>query len=175
MAITATFQADFTKWNAALKTRSLPSSRWKCLRRVCRRNSRDGDLAVWGQHPEAGELAVAAVNSIGGVTKLTSGAGETQRDGHGSDCQVCRAGPEGAGRHAEDSEGNQAGRVGAGGIGGALGPLAGLFAGAFTVGAISNAVGETIKFAGSLNDLSAKTGISVEALQEFKFAGSQSV
>src|SRR4029077_10647641 len=59
------------------------------------------------------------------------------------------------------------------GIGTALGPLKGLLAATFAVGAITRVAGEALQFASDLNDLSSKTGISTKALQEFKFAGEQ--
>jgi len=51
--------------------------------------------------------------------------------------------------------------------------VGGLIAGAFTISAVTSAISAYSEFTGKLTDLSAKTGIGVEALQRLKFAAEQ--
>lgn len=56
---------------------------------------------------------------------------------------------------------------------GTLGKVAAAFGLAFSLGAVVSAVKKVVDMGGALTDLSAKTGFSVKALQEFEFAGKQ--
>jgi hypothetical protein len=174
MAISAVFQADFTAFNRAVKD---ATSALKPLelqgkgvqqQLAAIQKSFSGATLI-----KQANLAVAAIGDIKNVTKLTE-AEQKKLNATVTEAiaKYAALGQKAPADMVALAKATKQSESALGGIGAALGPLAGLFAGAFTVGAITSAAGEAIKFAGSLNDLSAKTGISVEALQEFKFAGS---
>ncbi len=174
MAITATFSADFTKFNSALKDAQSSLKPLEVSAKGVQAQLKAMATSLSGANIQRqASLAVAAVNSIGGATKLTASE-QTKLNATVTEAiaKYAALGQKAPADMIALEKATRQSESALGGISKALGPLAGLFAGAFTVGAITSAVGETIKFAGSLNDLSAKTGISVEALQEFKFAGS---
>ena len=77
---------------------------------------------------------------------------------------------EGAGKAAQDTA-----KIGdsAGGIAGKLAPLAGAIAGVFSVQAVANFAKEIVNLGGQISDLSQRTGLSVTAVQELKFAADQ--
>ena len=171
---TATFVADFSKWDAALKNATAGLKPLEVSAKGVQAQLKSMATSLSGANiQKQAQLAVAAVNSIGGATKLTASE-QTKLNATVNEAiaKYAALGQKAPADMIALAKATKQSESALGGIASALGPLAGLFAGAFTVGAITSAAGEAIKFAGSLNDLSAKTGISVEALQEFKFAGS---
>jgi hypothetical protein len=171
---TATFVADFSKWNQAVKdaTTGLKPLELQgkgvaqSLKAI--QNSFSGATIL-----KQANLAVAAIGDIKNVTKLTDAEQKklnaTVTEAIAKYKALGQQAPADMVKIQKETKQTESYLSS---IGAKLGGLGGLFAGAFTVGAIANVAGEAIKFAGSLNDLSSKTGISVEALQEFKFAGS---
>ena len=175
MPITATFTADFTKWNEGLRnaTASLKPLEVSAkgvqsqLEKMAR--SLSGEQII-----KQAQLATAAVKSIGGATKLT----EAEQKKLNATVTEAIAKYAALGHKAPAdmialAKATKASESAFSGIGTALGPLKGLLAATFAVGAITRVAGEALQFASDLNDLSSKTGISTKALQEFKFAGEQ--
>ncbi len=172
---TATFVADFSKWDAALKNATAGLKPLEVSAKGVQQQLQRMATSLSGADIiKQANLATAAVKSIGGATKLTA-TEQTKLNATVNEAiaKYAALGQKAPADMIALARATKQSESALGGIASALGPLAGLFAGAFTVGAITSAAGEAIKFAGSLNDLSSKTGISVEALQEFKFAGSQ--
>jgi hypothetical protein len=172
---TATFVADFSKWNQAVKdaTAGLKplelQGKGVAQQLKSIQNSFSGATIL-----KQANLAVAAIGDIKNVTKLTAQE-QTKLNATVTEAiaKYAALGQKAPADMVALAKATKQSESALSGIGAALGPLAGLFAGAFAVGTIKNLAGDALKFASDLNDLSAKTGISVEALQEFKFAGDQ--
>lgn len=175
MPVTATFVADFTKWNQALKdaVRTFEPLELKTknvnaeLARMAK--SFSGEAII-----RQAKLATAAIGDIENVTKLTTA--EQKRLNATVTEAIAKYSALGQKAPADMlalAKATKQSESAFSGIASALGPIKGLLAGAFAVGSITRLAGETLKFASDLNDLSAKTGLSTKALQEFKFAGDQ--
>ncbi len=170
---TATFVADFSKWNVALKDAAATLKPLELAGKNARAQLQAMANSLNGTNiQKQAQLAVQAVKLVGDATNLTkkeqAALNVTLTEAIAKYKALGQQAPADMVKLQKETKQTESALAG---IGSALGPLAGLFAGAFAVSTIKNLAGDALKFASDLNDLSAKTGISVEALQEFKFAG----
>jgi len=172
---TATFTADFRKWNEALRNAQTSLKPLEVSAKGVQQQLQRMATSLSGADIiKQANLATAAVKSIGGATKLT----EAEQKKLNATVTEAIAKYAALGQKAPAdmlalAKATKQSESAFSGIASALGPIKGLIAGAFAVGAITKLAGDALQFASDLNDLSAKTGISTKALQEFKFAGDQ--
>jgi len=172
---TATFVADFTKWNEALRNAQTSLKPLEVSAKGVQQQLQRMATSLSGATIiKQANIATEAVKAIGGATRLTESEqrklNATVTEGIAKYRALGQKAPADMIALANATKQSQSAF---GGISAALGPLKGLIAGTFAVGAITRLAGDALKFASDLNDLSAKTGISTKALQEFKFAGEQ--
>jgi hypothetical protein len=172
---TATFTADFTKWNQALRDASTSLKPLEVSAKGVQQQLQRMATSLSGATIiKQANIATEAVKSIGGATKLTEAEqrklNATVTEAIAKYASLGQKAPADMIALAKATKQSESAFSG---ISTALGPIKGLLAGAFAVTSITRAAGEALKFASDLNDLSAKTGISTKALQEFKFAGDQ--
>ncbi len=175
MPITATFQADFTKWNQALKDATKTFQPLEVAAKGVNKQLADMAKSFSGEKIiRQAQLATAAIGDISNATKLTKKEQASLNSTLTEAIAKYRAlGEKAPADMLALAKATKQSESAFSGIASALGPLKGLIAGTFAVGAITRMAGEALKFASDLNDLSAKTGVSTKALQEFKFAGDQ--
>jgi hypothetical protein len=175
VALSAQFVADFSRWDASLKNAQAGLKSFEVpVRGVQQQLQRMANAFSGVEIRKQADLAVAAVKSIGGASRLT----EAEQRKVNATVTEAIAKYDALGQKAPaDLRKLQAetARVekSTGLLGGTLTKLAGAFAAAFTISAIKTAITDTIAFAGTIQDLSAQTGFGVRALQELKFAAEQ--
>jgi hypothetical protein len=175
MPITATFTADFTKWNEGLRNATAGLKPLEVSAKGVQSQLEKMARSLSGEQiVKQAQLATAAVKSIGGATKLT----EAEQKKLNATVTEAIAKYAALGQKAPAdmlalAKATKQSESAFSGISSALGPLKGLIAATFAVSSITRLAGDALQFASDLNDLSAKTGISTKALQEFKFAGEQ--
>jgi exonuclease VII small subunit len=175
MPITAVFTSDFTKFNdglrnavAAIKPLEVSAKGVQSQLERMAKSLSGADII------KQANLATAAVKAVGGATTLTA----TEQKKLNATVTEAIAKYAALGQKAPAdmlalAKATKQSESAFSGIASTLGPLKGLIAGAFAVGTVTRLAGDALQFASDLNDLSAKTGISTKALQEFKFAGDQ--
>jgi hypothetical protein len=173
MAITATFQADFSKFDKSLADAKTSLKSFEVTGKGVQQSLERMAKSLSGVDiKRQAEIAAAAVQKIGGSTKLT----ETEQRKLNATVTEAIAKYKALGQTAPDAlirlqrETKQA-EAATKSVSGVLGGLKGVLAGAFAGVSIAFLVKDVVALGGQLSDLSAKTGIGVRALQEFQFAG----
>lgn len=189
MALQATFTANFQQFDAAVKNAQKNVEAFEFNIKGTQRalqtmvSSFDGSRVI-----REATLMASAVEKIGGATKLT----ETETKRYNATIAEAVAKMNALGQDAPEAwkkiaaetekaakatEGIGDGTKKAGesmvSLGGIAKAVGGLLAATFTVGAVTSFAKEIIDLGGKIEDLSARTGLSVEAVQELKFAADQ--
>lgn len=173
MPITGTFLADFSQFSAAVKGAEVTLKGFESnSNKVQSSLSRMTDAFSGRRVIQEATLMAEAVERIGGTSRLTekelarvsSTAGEAVAKMRAMGVDV----PPGIQRIA-DAAGQATGVFGR--MGGVLGTLAGAFGVAFSIGAVVNFGRAVLNTADNLTKLHDRTGLSVEALQQFQIAG----
>jgi hypothetical protein len=196
MALVATFTANFQQFDAAVKNaqKNVESFEFnvKGTQRALQQmvSSFDGSRVI-----RDATLMAAAVEKIGGAAKLT----ESEQKRLNATVTEALAKYQALGQQApaelqkiadslkkveQESEkaAKATGSIGDGSkkagdsmlsMGGIAKGVGGVLAATFTVGAVASFAKEIIALGGEIEDLSARTGISVEAVQELKYAAEQ--
>ncbi len=175
MPLQATFVADFSKWDKALADAQKGLKTFEVAGKGVQRQLENMSKSLSGVNiKKDADIAVAGIKSIGGATALTQK--EAQRLNAVLSESIAKYKAMGQQVPAElrkiQAETAKVAKE-TGFLGGAVAKAGTLLAGAFTVGAIVSLSRKVLQLGSDLSDLSAKTGIGVEALQEFQFAGSK--
>jgi hypothetical protein len=188
-ALQATFVGNWDKWDASVENAKKNMVAFemnvKGVQREMQRmvSSFDGSKII-----REATLMAAAVDKIGGATKLTEA--ETKRYNATISEAVAKMNalgqdaPEAWKKIAAETEKAAKATEGIGdgakksgesmlSLGGIAKTVGGALAATFTVGAVVSFAKEIIDLGGKIEDLSARTGLSVEAVQELKFAADQ--
>jgi predicted nucleic acid-binding Zn-ribbon protein len=188
-AITARFTADVSDFRAKLQSAETQVTGFqRTATQVNNELKKFGNEFSGANVIRAAESMVKAVNEIGGVTKLTeaeqrklNSAVSEAIDKYNALGQQAPAdlralkdetdkaaqSAKGLGSGVKESEGSLLS------FKGVAGTIGSVVAGAFTVGAITSFAKSVIDLGGEIEDLSARTGISIEAVQELKYAADQ--
>jgi len=169
----ATFVADFTKWDKALADAQKGLKTFEVAGKGVQKQLENMSKSLSGVNiKRESDIAVAGIKAIGGASALTQK--EAQRLNAILTESIAKYKAMGQQVPAElrkiQAETAKVTKE-TGLLGSAVGKAGALLAGAFTVGAVVNMSRKVLQLGSDLADLSAKTGIGVEALQEFKFAG----
>jgi hypothetical protein len=189
VALNATFTANFEQFDRAVKAGvdnlRLMDVKVQGSQRALQQMTSDFDGTKLIREAT---LMAAAVEKIGGATKLTEA--ETKRynatisDAANKMAALGVEAPDAWKKIAAETDkaADAAKRVEAGNkhAGDSMSSLSGIaakagaaLAGAFTVGAVLNFAKDVIDLGGEINDLSQRTGIGTDAIQELKFAAEQ--
>jgi hypothetical protein len=176
MALTATFEANFSKFfDAVDKAQVAIRSFEEGAARVGPRLNAMVDSFSGRRIVEQAALMARAVEEIGGVSKLTekelARVGATAQEAAAKLRALGQDVPANIQKIADASEKS---KVSLGGMLEVLGPLGPMIAGAFTVGAVVSFGKEILADADALQKMSDQTGISVEELQRMKAIASES-
>jgi predicted nucleic acid-binding Zn-ribbon protein len=188
-AITARFTADVSDFRAKLATATTEVSGFqRTASQVNSELKKFGNEFSGANVIRAAESMTKAVDQLGGVTKLTeteqrrlnSAVSEAIDKYHAlgqqapADLQKVADEVQKAVKAADELKEKNKGAgdslFSLGGIAGKIGPA---IAGAFTIGAITSFAKEVIDLGGQISDLSARTGIGSDAIQELKYAAEQ--
>jgi hypothetical protein len=188
-AITATFRADVTQFRQALEqANTVVTGFSRTTAQVNRDLQRFGNDFSGAKVIREAETAAKAVEQIGGAARLTESEhrrlNATLQEALSKYQALGQEAPESLKRiatetkHAVEAADDLKRRnkesgdslISLGGIAGKVGPA---LAGMFTVGAVTAFANEILDLGGQINDLSARTGLGVEAVQELKFAADQ--
>lgn len=175
MALSAVFQADFSKWDSALRNAQQNLKAFEVSGKgVQRQLQRLSESFSGVQIKKQADLAVAAVRAVGGASKLTEAeqrkVNATVTEAIAKYAALGQQAP--ADMRRLQAETAKAAKE-TGFLSGTVGKLGVAFAGLVSVQAFAGLASKALELGGSLSDLSAKTGIGVRALQEFQFAGGQ--
>jgi hypothetical protein len=189
-AITATFRADVTQFRQALEqANTVVTGFSRTTAQVNRDLQRFGNEFSGAKVIREAETAAKAVEQIGGAARLTEAEqrrlNATVTEALAKYQALGQEAPESLKRlaaettkAAEASKQVTAGVTQAeksiGGLGAVAAKIGPALLGMFTVGAVTSFAQEILDLGGQINDLSSRTGIGVEAVQELKFAAEQS-
>lgn len=188
-AISARFTADVSDFRAKLATATTEVTGFqRTASQVNNELRKFGNEFSGANVIRAAESMAKAVDQLGGVTKLTeseqrklnTAVGEAiakyEALGQQAPADLRRVADEvqkavkATDELKEKNKGAGESMFSLGGIASKIGPA---IAGAFTIGAITSFAKEVIDLAGDISDLSARTGIGSDAIQELKYAAEQ--
>lgn len=178
MAVSARFLADFTQFNAAVQQANVKLKDFTTgSAAVEKQLSRMTDSFSGRKLIQDATMAAEAIDRIGGTSKLT----ESELRRVSAQAKEATDKLRAMGQDVPERLQNLANAADQGSTKVSLlqraasmaGPALTAMAGAFTAGAIISAIRNTGEWAGRIDDLSKKMGISVEAVQRLDFAARQ--
>lgn len=179
MAVSARFLADFTQFNAAVQSAQVRLKDFTTgSAQVEKQLSRMTDSFSGRPMIQQATLAAEAIERIGGTSKLT----ENELRKVSAQAQEAAAKLRAMGQDVPEKLQRLASAADEGGkkvgllqkAAALAGPALTAMVGTFTVGAIISAIRNTGEWAGRVDDLSKKMGVSVEAVQRLDFAARKS-